>query len=206
MERMIQCDDVIVTEYIGREGAARLASVEAARIREYFSPAFIRQLGGRTPVREPDTRTMIQKLEIIHETVQIVEPDAYFRVIGYGGIFTSLWDMAESTGRGMEIMIDKIPVKQETIELCELFRLNPYYLMSGEESVLIVCSKGSYLIQKLKEKGINASCIGFLTGNNDKVLRFGDHLRYLDRPREDEFLRYRKEKGKGNERVNFKGH
>ena len=103
-------------------------------------------------------------------------------------------------------MIDKIPVKQETIELCELFRLNPYYLMSGEESVLIVCSKGSYLIQKLKEKGINASCIGFLTGNNDKVLRFGDHLRYLDRPREDEFLRYRKEKGKGNERVNFKGH
>jgi len=51
MERMIQCDDVIVTEYIGREGAARLASVEAARIREYFSPAFIRQLGaGRRSV------------------------------------------------------------------------------------------------------------------------------------------------------------
>lgn len=38
-----------------------------------------------------------------------------------GGIFGALWEMAEASGVGLEIDLKKIPVRQETIEICEFF-------------------------------------------------------------------------------------
>ena len=36
------------------------------------------------------------------------------------------------SGVGLEIDLKKIPIRQETIEICEFFDLNPYKLLSGE--------------------------------------------------------------------------
>jgi hydrogenase expression/formation protein HypE len=38
--------------------------------------------------------------------------------------------MAEASGVGLEIDLKKIPVRQETIEICEFFGINPYELIS----------------------------------------------------------------------------
>ncbi len=48
-----------------------------------------------------------------------------------GGIFGALWEMAESSGIGLEIDLKKIPLKQETVEICELFDINPYGLIAS---------------------------------------------------------------------------
>ena len=39
-----------------------------------------------------------------------------------GGIFGALWEMAEASGVGLEIDLKKIPIRQETVEVCEVFR------------------------------------------------------------------------------------
>lgn len=36
-----------------------------------------------------------------------------------GGIFGALWEMAEASGVGLEIDLKKIPLRQETVEVCE---------------------------------------------------------------------------------------
>ena len=38
-----------------------------------------------------------------------------------GGIFGALWEMAEASGVGLEIDLKKIPIRQETVEVCEFF-------------------------------------------------------------------------------------
>ena len=190
MDQIKEYKDIIVTEYIGREGAERLAAMERDRIGSYFPPGFLTDRDGGTFLREPDLRTPHEKFETIQSAALLTDGRAYIHPVGCGGIFTVLWDMAETLQCGMEVTIRDIPVRQETVELCEFLRLNPYYLMSGEEVVLIVTGSGSCLIRRLKENRIHAASVGFITGGRDKILYQGDSIRYLDRPAEDEFLRF----------------
>lgn len=37
-----------------------------------------------------------------------------------GGIFGALWEMGAASGVGIVADLDKIPIRQETIELCEV--------------------------------------------------------------------------------------
>lgn len=195
MERIKDSREIIITCSIGREGTELLVEEESELVKAHFPKAFVDLLCDGPLVREPDTRSPSEKEEIICRTAGIVDRDAYVGDVGYGGIFTALWSMTKTLGCGMEVEIGRIPVKQETIEVCELLRLNPYYLVSGAECKLIVCDHGGYLIRRLKENGIAASAAGFITWNNDKILYQGDNIRYLDRPAKDEWIRYtRKER------------
>ena len=45
-----------------------------------------------------------------------------------GGIFGALWEMAEASGVGLEIDLKKIPIRQETVEVCEFFYICSNYL------------------------------------------------------------------------------
>ena len=76
-------------------------------------------------------------------------------------------------------------MRQETIEICELYRLNPYQLRSGGV-FLIVTEDESRVVKELSARGIPAAVIGELTNNNDKIIQNGEDIRYIDRPAPDE--------------------
>lgn len=57
-----------------------------------------------------------------------------------------------------EIDLKKIPVRQETIEICEFFGLNPYELISGG-SMLMAAEDGNQLVHELEKAGIPAAVI-----------------------------------------------
>ena len=50
-------------------------------------------------------------------------------------------------------------MRQETIEVCEYFDLNPYELMAGG-SLLILSSNGGELVRALDAAGVPAAVIG----------------------------------------------
>lgn len=106
--------------------------------------------------------------------------------VAQGGIFNALWEMAERADVGLEAELRAIPVKQETIEICEYFDLNPYYLYS-EGCLLIGTEQADNLIAGLGEAGIPASVIGRVTEGNDRIIRNGENRRFLDRPKRDEW-------------------
>ncbi|MCD7818243.1 MAG: hypothetical protein LUH07_04240 [Lachnospiraceae bacterium] len=112
------------------------------------------------------------------------------RCIAQGGIFNALWEMAEEAGVGLEVELKKIPVMQETIEICEYFDMNPYYLYSAG-ALLIGTRQAEALIAFLREVGIPACVIGRVTDSNDRIIRNGENRRFLDRPRQDELWKIR---------------
>ena len=105
-----------------------------------------------------------------------------------GGVFGALWEMAEGAGVGLDVDLKKIPIRQETVELCECFGLNPYILMSSG-SMMIAADDGHELVRKLEQAGIHAVVVGRTNSGNDRILRNGEDVRYLDKPQPDELYK-----------------
>ena len=108
--------------------------------------------------------------------------------MGEGGFLSALWKMAEASEVGLEVDFRKVLIRQETIEVCEIFDLNPYKLQA-EGSVLIGIRGGEALVQKLRNAGFMAEIIGQTNSGNDRLLYSGGSARYLERPAADEIYR-----------------
>ena len=99
---------------------------------------------------------------------------------GEGGIFKALWDLGEECGSGLLADMKKIPVRQETIEICEYYGRNPYTEDSAGMAALAV-SDGYGLTRALSGLGISSALAGMLTPEKGKTLKYREHLRYIDK-------------------------
>ena len=109
--------------------------------------------------------------------------------VAEGGILGALWELAEGADLGLSVDMRKIPIRQETIEVCEYFHLNPYQLTSAG-CILAVTENGEELVERLHEENIEAVVIGYTTDKAERVLMNGGEKRYLDRPAQDELARF----------------
>lgn len=109
--------------------------------------------------------------------------------VAEGGIFAALWDMAQAGNIGLEVDFRSIPVKQEIIELCEMYDINPYKLES-DGALLIATDDGDAMVKLLENAGIKAAVIGRTTQGNDRIIHNLDEVRYLDTPQRDEIYRF----------------
>ncbi len=167
--------DIVVSKWIGLEGTARLAS----RYRE--------RLCTRYPVRMIDEAASYDRyLSVIPEAATAVKSGVCgMHDVSRGGIFGALWELAQRAGVGLEIDMKKIPVRQETIEICEFFELNPYELLSGG-CLLMAADNGRRLADALMREGIPAAVIGRTTSGKDRVVFHDGERRYLNRAKTDQ--------------------
>ncbi|WP_342757448.1 AIR synthase-related protein [Kineothrix sedimenti] len=170
--------DVVVSKWIGLEGTAMIAR----RMEE--------QLLTRYPVRLIENAKGFDRfLSIVPEAAAAVKSGVRaMHGVTEGGIFGALWEMSEGAGVGLEIDLKKLPVKQETIEVCEFFEINPYELLSGG-CLLMAADNGYDLVRTLEQEGVPAAVVGKTTDNNDRVVINGDEKRFLEPSRSDELFR-----------------
>ena len=90
---------------------------------------------------------------------------------------------------GLSVDMRKIAVRQETIEVCECFHLNPYQLTSTG-CILVVTTGGEELVEQLCAENLPAAVIGYTTDRVERVLMNGGEKRYLDRPAQDELMKF----------------
>lgn len=177
-EYKAEANDIVLTKWIGMEGMLRILEEKEAELKTRFSTSFLKQISSYK------SQIFAQKeIEIAHKN-----DVKYISQVGEGGVFAGLWNLAKEMGRGFEVDLKKIPVLQETVEVCEFFRLNPYQLTSAG-TMLMIAEDGERLVEVLAEQGIEAVFVGKLTDNNDKVLKNGEEIRYLDRPAPDEIMK-----------------
>lgn len=171
--------DIVVSKWIGLEGTARLAS----RYRE--------QLCTRYPVRMIDEAAAYDRyLSVIPEAATAVKSGVCgMHDVSRGGIFAALWEMASGAGVGLYVDLKKLPVRQETIEICEYFALNPYELLSGG-CLIMTAQDGEKLVEDLAEAGIPAVTVGKTTDSNDRILYNGEEKRFLDMPKTDQMYHF----------------
>ena len=65
-----------------------------------------------------------------------------------------------------------MPIRQETIEICEILDVNPYKLLSGG-SILMGIHGGDAFVQQLRREGIMAAVIGQTDSGNNRLLYSG---------------------------------
>ena len=170
--------DLVLTKWIGFEGMLRIADEKEEELRKRFAPGFMKQIHS--------FESQIFAFEEIEKAQELGAKKIW--QIGEGGILAALWNVAKETESGLEIDLKKLEIRQETIEVCEYFRLNPYQLASAG-SMLILAQDGETMAEALREAGVQATVIGRLTDNNDKIIRNGEEIRYIDRPAPDEIMK-----------------
>lgn len=170
--------DVVMTKWMGLEGTSLIAS---ARMQE---------LSARYPLGLVEQAADFDRfLSVIPEAATAVQSGvSAMQAVREGGIFGGLWQLAKANGVGLVIDLKQIPVKQETIEVCEFYDVNPYELLSGG-SMLMITEGGTRLVSQLAEQGISAAVIGRTTDNNDRILVNDEEKRFLEPARHDSLYR-----------------
>lgn len=174
--------DIVLTGQVGCEGAGLLATRYEERLAERYPLHMIEK-----------AQAFLQELSILPEAATAIKSNAgAMHDVSGGGIFASLWELAESAGVGLAVDLKAIPIRQECVEVCEFFGISPYEMLSGG-SLLITTDNGEHLVRDLKEAGILAAVIGKITDNNDRVVINQEEKRFLDRPVSDEFSKIKGE-------------
>ncbi len=167
--------DIVISKWIGLEGTARLARQRRQQLCTRYPARMIEEAAG-----------FDRYLSIIPEAATAVKSGVCgMHDVSRGGIFGALWEMSSSAGVGLEIDLKKLPVKQETIEICEFFELNPYELLSGG-CLIMVTKDGNGLAASLEKQQIPAAVVGRTTKGNDRVLYHDEEKRFLDMPKMDQ--------------------
>lgn len=147
-------DELVVACPVALKGTSVIAENKKDILAERFSAGFIRncislweeygaqkEVEDQTVPNEQDTdqietgSAQREKKSIVWNIAQEAGASALYDM-GEGGFLSALWKMAEASEVGLEADFRKVPVRQETIEVCEIFDLNPYKLQA-EGSVLI---------------------------------------------------------------------
>ena len=167
--------DLVISKWVGMEGTAILACEKEEELLKRYPAALITEAKG-----------FMDRFSVLPEAAIALKSGVYaMHDVRNGGIFGALWELSQKIGVGLSVFLKEIPIRQETVEICEYFDLNPYDLLSGG-CLLMAAENGLKLKQELEKAGIPASVVGRTNGGNDKLVQNGDEGRYLTMPAQDE--------------------
>ena len=174
--------EIFLCGYVGLEGTLRILDECKEELKERFAPVFLRQAAAQKKqlIRLPQLSFPAGSVTAIQQ-------------IGSGGILGALWEVAEAADVGLWLDMSAMCIRQETVEICEYYRLNPYQMTSAG-SFLLITKDGELLQKKLEEMGIRAGKLGRTTAGRARVIRNGEEERFLDRPAPDELARWWEER------------
>lgn len=170
--------DLVMTKYGAMEGTALIARAKEEELLTHYSSDFISQ-----------AKEMIRGISVFQEAKIAAEFGiSAMHDARKGGIYGALWELTSAAGIGMRVVLEKIPIRQETVEICEFYDLNPYRLFSGG-SLLITADKGYELAEVFKAAGVPASVIGKTTKDQKKIIVREDEEGFLEPPKSDEIYK-----------------
>lgn len=170
--------ELVVTKWIALKGTVEIISQKEALLLQKFPAALIREAKGFAAYLDTEAEQKAAE--------EFGEVECF--PLGEGGILAALWQMADAAGVGLSVDLRKMPIRQETIEVCEVFDINPYGLRS-EGSLLIGTFQGYALAEKLNRMGIPAAVIGRADTGVERVIYNQEVKRYVDKPARDEIYK-----------------
>lgn len=180
---------VLVTGHVASETLSRLFEEKKEEIRKRFPHFFIENMlkrleaDGLAHAPEPG-RSAEERLAALTQDTTVRKQYGILAVrpIGDEGFFSALWHSLEEIGAGCEVWLERVPVYQETIEICDLFDINPFEAPSGGCGI-ITCRRGAELAWFLESQGVGSAPVGVILPPPARRIEEGDHTRFLDRPR-----------------------
>lgn len=182
-------DDIVMTKWVGLEGTVRIANQKKEELFTRFPSFMVEEAIGF----EKFLSVLPEEEACAENNLPMCERATAMMELSEGGVYGGLWELAQHAGVGLEIFLKKIPIRQETVEICNFYDIDPYRLLSGG-SLLVSAGNGNRIAQRLLEAGIPAAVIGRATAGNDRVVVSGSRRRFLEpfrREDEDGKLKHR---------------
>ena len=188
-------DDIVVAGWIALEGTAIIAHEKKEELATRYPVPFIEKAE-----RFKELVSIRRVADLIYGRGEelptgdgIFLPNAHavntlVHDLSQGGVYAALWEFAERAGCGLKADLKKIPIRQESIEICEFFEINPYQLLSGG-SLLVATPDGEKLAEFLEDNGIPAAVIGSFEKGKDRLIINDDESRFLELPQPDEIYK-----------------
>ena len=163
-------DELVVACPVALKGTSVIAKSKKDKLAERFSAGFIQNCVSLWDAYGAGS--------IVWKIAQEADASALY-AMGEGGFLSALWKMAEASEVGLEADFRKVPIRQETIEVCEIFDLNPYKLQA-DGAVLIGIRGGEALVQRLRNEGFMAEVIGQTKPGDDMEQITADILKFIE--------------------------
>jgi hydrogenase maturation factor len=163
---------LVLTRAAGLEGSHILANDLAAR------------LGSVPAALLEEARGYSAELSVVADARRAVEVGATaMHDPTEGGVIGALWEMAEASGTGFRVYVERIPVRPATRAICAALGVDPLRLIASG-ALLIACPDGPAMAREL-----SATVIGEATPSG-RVLVHGDgREESIDRLDRDELYR-----------------
>ena len=170
-------DKIIVTGFAGLEGTAIVSN----DYMEYLIPK----------IGEETVKTAQEMLK----SISVVKTGLLASQFGVsamhdateGGVLGAIWEVAEASKCGAYIYKDRIPVKEETIKICEALKINPFKLISSG-CMIITTDKGNELSELLSKAGIDNKIVGEIT-TKDMIINVNGREEKIIPPEADEIFK-----------------
>lgn len=154
--------DIILTKWAGLEGTAILANE--------YEEALTKRLGTDIVLAG---QKLGNYLSVVPESLVARKCDVTsMHDATEGGILGALWEVAECANVGVTIDMDKIPVREETQQICDVFDISPYHLISSG-CMIMTTFEGEKCLNELDKLGITANIIGKITSAGKYMITDG---------------------------------
>jgi hydrogenase maturation factor len=150
-------DALVLTKAVALEGTHVLAGDLAGRLRA----------GGVSEEALRAARNYADELSVVPEAGLAVELGASaMHDPTEGGLVGALWEMAEASGCGFRVLVERVAVREPTRVICAALGVDPLRLIASG-ALLIACRDGGAMVAGLEQHGIAAARIGEVTALQD---------------------------------------
>jgi len=117
-------DRLYITKGVAIEGTSIIARERGAEVESKFGSAFYKRcIGflenpGISVIDDAHLARLSARVTGMHDPTE-------------GGVLAGAYEMAAASGVGLDLYIDRVPVLEETKELCSLFNLSPWSLIAS---------------------------------------------------------------------------
>lgn len=178
-------DVVLMTKDISLEGTALIAREKEEDLRARgFSDDFIARAQGL--LRAPGISVVPEALSAADARLVTAMHDPT-----EGGLATGLWELAQAARVGLVVEEEAIPLREESVVLCETYGLDPLgVIASGALLLTTPADKVRHLMDLMMNAGIRCASIGrVVPADNGLTLTRGGRNRPLPRFEVDEIAR-----------------
>lgn len=194
----VERENAYVTSEMARAGddliATKSAGIEATSILARTFPRTVEKHLGRDILES--ARSLLKKISVVQDALTAssvgLRDDGVTAMhdVTEGGILSAVLEMAAASRLGVVVDSDSIPVMDEVLEVCRLFRIDPRFAL-GQGSLIVASRPGQTqkVLKGLRRKGIPASIIGRLTKNRRSLIKVNGRMQRLTYPREDPYWR-----------------
>jgi hydrogenase expression/formation protein HypE len=154
-------DLLVLTKCAGIEGTAAIAREKRKELLEVFDKSFVDKAAkylfdpGLSIVREARIARDFN-VSAMHDPTE-------------GGVSMGVYELAEASGKSVELEVDKVLVRVETERICSKYRLDPLGLLgSGALLATFAPDNASSYVKAVKKQFIHAAVVGKIIKGRDR--------------------------------------